>query len=45
MPEDRYLSGRIRKRGQIHMKHIITEQLINEFKKYLEYEEKSAATI
>lgn len=27
------------------MKHIITEQLINEFKKYLEYEEKSAATI
>ena len=26
------------------MKHIITEQLINEFKKYLEYEEKSAAT-
>ena len=45
MPEDRYLSGRIRKRGQIYMKHIITEQLINEFKKYLEYEEKSAATI
>ena len=27
------------------MKRIITEQLINKFKKYLEYEEKSAATI
>lgn len=45
MPEDRYLSGRIRKRGQIHMKHIITEQLINQFREYLKYEEKSNATI
>ena len=27
------------------MKHIITEQVINKFKEYLEYEEKSAATI
>ena len=27
------------------MKHIITEQLINQFREYLKYEEKSNATI